>query len=261
MRKHSADGKGKESMESRKEWAKNIVFVLMFGYVLSRAALLEQFMLLRRGVLADSAFWEGNLQIMCRGITGIHAATLGQLLFWDILLLLLCMYMFARVVVPRQFMLLCSGVMGKQILYEDGSGNPRETFILYKSRNGEKIGMLRLIKGRFLFWDRYAAFIRKEADSAKRTASVKMKACSWEGARQGFEGTREIPYEDGKTVFTAFYCAPFEEAREGGTKRAVYCGRINRGQLPEWFQKLKWEDFHFRWEDGAYIYFYADTAL
>lgn len=124
-------------MESRKEWAKNIVFVLMFGYVLSRAALLEQFMLLRRGVLADSAFWEGNLQIMCRGITGIHAATLGQLLFWDILLLLLCMYMFARVVVPRQFMLLCSGVMGKQILYEGGSGNLRETFILYKSR---KIG-------------------------------------------------------------------------------------------------------------------------
>lgn len=261
MRKRSADGKGKGNMESRKEWAKNIVFVLMFGYVLSRAALLEQFMLLRRGVLADSAFWEGNLQIMCRGITGIHAATLGQLLFWDILLLLLCMYMFARVVVPRQFMLLCSGVMGKQILYEGGSGNLWETFILYKSRNGEKIGMLRLIKGRFLFWDRYAAFIRKEADSAKRTASVKMKACSWEGARQGVEGTREIPYEDGKTVFTAFYCASSDEAREGETKRAVYCGRINRGEPPEWFQKLKWEDFHFRWEDGAYIYFYAETAL
>ncbi len=158
-------------------------------------------------------------------------------------------------------MLLSSGVLGKHILYEDSSGNPQETFILYKSRNGEKVGMLRLIKGRFLFWDRYAAFIRKEADSAKRTASVKMKACSWEGTRQGFEGTREIPYEDGKTVFTAFYCAPFDEAREGETKRVVYCGRIDRGEPPEWFQKLKWEDFHFRWEDGAYIYFYADTVL
>ena len=77
--------------------------------------------------------------------------------------------------------------------------------------------------------------------------------------RQGLEGTREIPYEDGKTVFTAFYCAPFEEAREGGTKRAVYCGRINRGQLPEWFQKLEQEDFRYRWTDGDSIYFYIDS--
>ncbi len=261
MRKRSAGGKGKGSMESRKEWAKNIVFILMFGYVLSRAALPEQFMLLQRGVLADAAFWEKNPQIMCRGITGIHTAALGQLLFWDILLLLLCMYIFARVAAPRQFMLLSSGVLGKHILYEDSSGNLQETFILYKSRNGEKVGMLRLIKGRFLFWDRYAAYIRKEADSAKRTVFIKMKACSWEGTRQGLEGTREIPYEDGKTVFTAFYCAPFDEAREGETKRAVYCGRVDRGEPPEWFQKLKWEDFHFRWEDGAYIYFYADTVL
>ena len=39
----------------------------------------------------------------------------------------------------------------------------------------------------------------------------------------------------------------------------VYCGRVDREQPPEWFQKLEQEDFRCRWTDGDSIYFYIDS--
>lgn len=251
-------------MGAGREWGKDIFAGLLILYMVSRAALPEQLLLLGSGALQNPAFWEGNpleKEVLCRGMAGLRAAPIKELLFWDVLLLLFSMNLFARLALPRQYMLLCSGVLGKRLLYEEsydaleGEGG---RFILYESRNREKVGLLCISKRYFLLWRRYSVYERKEVDSAKGTAFSRTNDASRREGRRGYPLARKLPYREGQAVFAGWYPSCPEGLAGQAVLRYVCCGRVSKRQAPEWFRELGQGDFRYFREEGECIYFYVD---
>ena len=63
----------------------------------------------------------------------------------DILFVVICVYVFVRIALPEQYMLLRGGVLGKRILWEESCcdtfyGDEYCKVFLYQSHDGEKTG-------------------------------------------------------------------------------------------------------------------------
>ncbi len=184
----------------------------------------------------------------------------------DILFTLICVYVFVRIALPEQYMLLRGGVLGKRILWEESC---RDTFygvedckvFLYQSHDGKKTGMISLRKGQFLLWNRYVSYCREEVNDAEKIWFSRTNAYRLRDLWKEFPNAQKVPYEGGQVVFQEHYRNHPDGWQNGSVLRHVYCGRVDREQPPEWFQKLEQEAFRYRWTDGDYIYFYMDSPI
>lgn len=181
----------------------------------------------------------------------------------DIIFVLVCVYVFARLALPEQYMLLRSGVLGKQVLWEESCrdtfyGEEQAKVFLYQSHDGKKLGMLSMSKGRFLLWERYTAYRREEVDFAGKTWTGRTNARRLQDLWREVPKTLRVAHGEETAVFQEVY-RNFPDGMEGeSVLRYVCCGRVDKGNQPEWFRELEREEFRYRREEGAYIYFYVD---
>ena len=182
---------------------------------------------------------------------------------WKIIFIIISLcFLGFRICFSERYILFMNGIYGNQILHKESfldSGTENEErlkIIFYRSHDNNKIGMISLRKGDFLFLKYYKYYQRFEVDQKQHellflTQSLKDR---WNGLANKnitqIENTDEI-------IFSDYYKTYPKGLFNGMLYRDVYCGKVDNASS-KWLDGINSSDFRYRYVDGNDTYFIID---
>ncbi len=174
----------------------------------------------------------------------------------------LCFFIF-RICFSEGYILFVNGVYGNQILHEEsfrdiGTNNEeRLKIVLYRSHDNNRIGMISLRKGDFLFLNYYKYYQRFEINQKNHELLFLTQSLKDRLDGLGKKNVTKIENTD-EIIFSDFYKSYPKGLFNGVVYRDIYCGKVNT-ESSKWLDNISISDFRYRYAEDGEIYFIVDT--